>query len=303
MRNRIQRHLKLESLEDKCLLAGDVTVSVVEGNLRIEGDAADNGVAITSGDTADSYIVAGLPSDDGTPTTINGATERVEVTGVTGNMRIGLGEGNDGLRMFNANVRGNVGINMGVGNDSVQIGGPVSTTRDVNSLIHGRVAVAMAEGRDSLRIDNAGIGRGMEAHGGDGNDSILVNRSRLRGTVSLATGQGDDNVGINDSRAAFVRIGTGDGADNVALVDSAFTAVGFNGGTGDDDLAISGIRARGVWFNGGEGEDRLRFEGPNRVGLVRITGFEIIEGVSGDGANALNDDLVGYEIDDATQIS
>ncbi len=305
MRNRSQHYrMQLETLEDKCLLAGDVGVSVVDGNLHVEGDRADNGVVITSGDTADSYVIAGVPSADGSATTINGSLGRTVVSGVTGGMRIGLGQGNDGLRMFNANIRGNVGINMGEGNDAVQIGGPVSSTDRIDSLIQGRVAVALAEGRDSLRVDNTGIGGGMEAHGGEGNDSILLNHSRLRGVVSLATGPGDDNVGINDSRAAFVRIGMGDGNDNVALVDSVFTAVGVNTGPGDDNLGVSGIRARGVWFNGGAGEDRLRFQGPNRIGFVRITGFEVIEGESGDDRSDAdpNVGLAAYDAYDVTQI-
>ncbi|MCA9238955.1 MAG: hypothetical protein KDA37_02095, partial [Planctomycetales bacterium] len=90
---------RFETLEQKQLLAGDVTYEVVNGNLHLLGDAESNEIVITAGDIEGSYLVQGLngttisPADggDGSAAPVSGFV----VEGVTRNVRIDLGDGDD----------------------------------------------------------------------------------------------------------------------------------------------------------------------------------------------------------------
>lgn len=277
--NRFQQRMAIEALEDKRLLAGDVTVSLVEGSLLIQGDAASNGVAVSTGDAPDTYIVSGLVAGDG-DTSINGMFDRVEVSGVTEGIAMRLAEGDDIANLVRANVRGSVAIAAGMGNDHVNIGGPMFSVADMNTHIRGHVAVDLNEGNDSLRVGNALIGRGLAANGGPGDDDMAIVGSRLRGVVGLHTGEGADHVSITETQARFVRLGTGAGADEVALVDSAFAVIDVNMGEDHDALLVSDVHARGARFQGGPGHDALQFQGPSHIGRLVISGFETVGGSS-----------------------
>src|SRR5262245_19355375 len=82
------RRLRLECLEPRAMLAGNVTASVNgSGNLTITGSNADNQIEITQVDV-DSYLISG------TDTTINGETE-LQVDGVQGSLTVDLKGGAD----------------------------------------------------------------------------------------------------------------------------------------------------------------------------------------------------------------
>ncbi len=103
LNNQRQYRMGIEALEDKLLLAGDVTATVVDGNLMIRGDADSNGVAITSGDVLGEYLVGGLMAGDG-PTSVNGNFHRTVVNGVSGNILVGMGDGDDLANFFDLRV-------------------------------------------------------------------------------------------------------------------------------------------------------------------------------------------------------
>ena len=99
MNRSLRRSLAFEKLESKQMLAGDVIVSVVEGNLIIEGDELGNQIAVSSGEAAGTYIIRGLEGttvklgEDGEPAPETGLV----VEGVRGHVRINLGDGDDAL--------------------------------------------------------------------------------------------------------------------------------------------------------------------------------------------------------------
>ena len=110
-----QRKLRLESLENRNLLAGNVTATVVDGNLIIEGDDQDNQISIVATENRGQYIIRGRASATFGPitTTINGsdAEEGILVTGVKRSVHISMGDGNDsvstsGFEQFNVPSRG-----------------------------------------------------------------------------------------------------------------------------------------------------------------------------------------------------
>jgi hypothetical protein len=110
-------------LESRQLLAGDVAIELLDGNLVVVGDREDNVVAITADATPGNYIVAGFSDAEGVPTAIEGvANGEYLVEGVTGNVLVILGVGNDVLIITGAEFAGDVAVDTGMGNDGVFIG-------------------------------------------------------------------------------------------------------------------------------------------------------------------------------------
>ncbi len=294
LRNKTHRYrMALEHLEDKRLLAGDVSVNVIDGSLVIRGDMEANGVAVTAGDMRGEFIIAGLPVGDAA-TSINGVFDRVVVSGISRGMHLALGDGDDLANVFDVNVRGNVSIQAGAGDDHVRVGGPrrdAADSTEIATRIGGRLLVDLGSGNDRLLVTAAALGRGLDVDGGAGDDDVAITDSRSRGFVGIRTGAGEDRVVIEGTRAGLARIGTGAGADHVALVDSAFSGVSVHAGDGDDRVELAGIRARAAWFQGGMGGDGLSLTGPNHIGQFRVSGFETIHGEAGGTATDVLEDM------------
>ena len=133
--NRTNRKLTFQTLESRQLMAGNVAVSVLNGDLKITGDVKDNDVAIVQtmqqGQVVPgSYYISGLNG-----TTINGASGGAYFTGVNHDFLINLTQGgNDHLAMgtnggfdpslTNANfiVPHNLNVSFDVSGDNNQIG-------------------------------------------------------------------------------------------------------------------------------------------------------------------------------------
>ena len=96
-----RRILAVESLERRAMLAGNVTASVVGGNLIIRGDDAGNGVLVQQEAGTGNYSVTGFDFA-GSTTKINGTADgTAHLHGVTGNIDIDLKKGNDALGVGN----------------------------------------------------------------------------------------------------------------------------------------------------------------------------------------------------------
>lgn len=301
-RNKFRHQLGVETLESKRLLAGDVTVSVVQGTLVIQGDDASNGVAVRSGDTPDSYFIVGLEAG-GEPTSINGVFDRAEVSGVMRGIRMTLGAGDDLANLFQARVRGNVGIAVGQGEDHVNVGGPMASVTDVNTVIDGRLMVDLGMGHDGLRIAGSRIHHGVLVNGGLGDDSVAVAESQIRDTLAIRTGAGDDQVAIGRTLAAHVLVGMGEGADRLALVDSTFASIGAHLGGGPDQLMIAGVNAGLASFQGGAGNDVLQFNGASQFGRLRISGFETVGGGTNAASTGEDDRQEQYDVGDSWMLA
>jgi hypothetical protein len=240
-----QRTLRIESLEQKQMLAGDVTVSVLNGVLTLQGDDLDNQVAISAGETAGSFVIHAL---DGTQIILGdaeGAAELV-VDGVRRGLVANLGDGNDVLRINEASFRGNVAINMGEGDDRVSIG------------VAPEVTEASLTTDDDADIDlpSVQIGQSLLIRTGAGNDTVVINDTRGRGSLGVSTGEGDDTV----------RLGlASEGEEEAELDDEVLVSfahgVALDLGAGADDLFVNQLRAGAFHANGGAGADTMRIDG------------------------------------------
>ena len=161
-----------EVLEQRQLLAGSVTASVVDGDLVIVGDASSNRITI------DQY---GLAPDSVrvTPyhTLLDGNFFPIVFTGITGGIRAELFDGDDRLNLQDLSLPGGLQVQGGGGNDSVLL---------INAHLAGGLNTAMAAGADTVhRI----FRRGLEAVATAARrvDEPLV-RARDVETVEIADG-------------------------------------------------------------------------------------------------------------------
>src|SRR3954462_7165068 len=89
------RKCKFESLENRRMMAGDVTVRLDHGNAIITGDFFPNGVMITAGVNPGDVVVTGITAG-GHPTRVNGTPNgTVILPNVINGLRINMGFGDD----------------------------------------------------------------------------------------------------------------------------------------------------------------------------------------------------------------
>ncbi len=236
-----QRRGRFECLEQRQLLAGDVVLEVVDGQLMIQGDLEDNKIMITSGAEAGAFVVTGLDTttvhEDGQPP----GTDPVTVTGVHG-IQVDLGEGDDLVAVVGANVRGSLSIGTGAGDDRVLIG-TGGDAAELVGVLPGDLAVNI---RGSLRVDT-------DAN----NDHVSIDDATIGGPIGVAVGEGDDEVslgGTSMDESARVRVGGG-------------VRIGL--GAGDDELSLDHVNSRGaVFVHGDSGDDMVHASHTNAFAML-----------------------------------
>ncbi len=274
-----------EALEDRVLLAGNVTVAInAAGVLTISGDGAANGVDIVDTDGDGVYEIVGA----GTTTIIDngGILNGIgELTVAPTSIVINLGKGNDTLSVVDSGFAGglasgiNVSVNMGAGNDQVLVlGAGQIALGDVKiDLGAGNDQIGVfgngADGFNSLSI-SAGAGNdqvgvdGVNANaigvsGGAGNDILGVGFAGGFGTfsnsLSIDGGAGKDLVQLDGANALHGNIKLGGSADGASILNSTFTnSFTLNGNGGKDNVEIGGSNFLGInTLNGGGGKDVL----------------------------------------------
>ncbi len=296
MAHSLRPNLRFEQLEEKKLLAGDVTVAVVQGELLIDGDDLGNQIAVSSGEHPGEYLIRGLDgtvvhlADDAQP----GETSPAEgdspengilVAGVRRGIHISMYGGDDAVEISDARVRGNVVIQTGEGADHVSVGLPPASipeplseetaSGEADNLVHGvriggSLLIRTGEGEDEVRLG----GRPQEQTEETQDRSTL----RVGRRVGVKLGEGEDHLVIDAVHTAMIGIAMGDGDDHVEIADSAFGMLGVRAGDGNDTVAISGTEARLAVLLGGDGqEDTWNDLGGNHFGRLIVRGFELPE--------------------------
>lgn len=295
--------LSFESLEPKQLLAGDVTVSMVGGNLSVRGDDAANQIAITAGTAANSLVIQGL---EGTTVTMAGSTTPAPATGlevsgvrgiVTVNMQggddsvsisdvqlrrgltVATGAGNDDVTLEHVSVGGLLNVATGAGDDTVQIGPATPAASDAAPSVKAGLAIdlLLGDGADHAVVNNASAPGAIIVGGGDGADQIAMHG--VRSTALLARGGDDDaadTIDVSGAKAVAAVIGAGGGDDHVKVADAALTSLNVVLGAGNDQLSLRGVTSHVTVLAGGEGSsDEFVDGGENALGRRVVTGFEI----------------------------
>ena len=211
-----KRRLSLECLEDRQLLAGNVTAILrVDGlgsNLYIDGDSNANRITVES-IGAGKVQVRGFSDAAGLPTSVNGGANALRIfSGVANGIFIHMNGGNDLVRVTNLGIGGDLLVDLGVGNDEAVLG------RD---QVGGDARFAnTASG--PLFINNGNL----QVLGGVGNDLVFQSDEHVHGEASIDLGDGNDTVlmrrppgsGQNVEYFSVTNIDTDLGADTVDII-------------------------------------------------------------------------------------
>lgn len=242
------RRLAAETLENRALLAGNISASVHQGVLVLIGDAQSNGVLIRA--SGDSLEVVGADAG-GAATTINGEAS-FTAGGVTRGLAAWLGNGNDAVTFGDASavaIPGAVVVGTGNGSDSIS-----------GSLNNGwRAVFTLGAGDDDVSLSNSVLGTlaittDFWGSPNNGSDEVSLSGVRANRGAVIATGGGDDTVEIGggSSFPLFLTIATGDGADRVKLEGTADAAIAVSNaltiatGRGNDIVNAQYVEVDGV---------------------------------------------------------
>jgi hypothetical protein len=288
-RRRANRPLRVEMLESKLPLAGNITATLAGGFLTLAGDANANFAQI--GGTNGIVRVVGIG------TTINGAPLRT-FTGVTNIDFLGNG-GSDSLTVSSLTLAGDLFASLDsttAGNDrltmlNVNVGGDIDVRTDPVDAVLGEVN--SSAGADIVSLTNVRAGDdvfvvtgGIGGLAGVANDIIIANRVNaanndlLAATFSLfKTGNGQDSITLtsldidadlfvdaspdfgNSSAADFVTVSTAAVTGFLDIrTDDVLTATS----RGNDTATVNGVAAAGL---------RLATQGGNDVVSVLNSTF------------------------------
>lgn len=304
--------LNLESLEGRWLMAGDVSVNVIGGNLFIVGDDAANHIVVSDGAAAGDVDITGVG------TTVNGGASVTK--SVTGNIFIVMRGGGDQVDLEDLNAPKNLAVTMDDGDDIVNAG-----LTEPNAVTVGRSAVfALGPGNDDLTANYLNVTQELAIQAGTGDDDIalgtlltldadVIARDLVinlgRGTnnltgigidvkraigigggngtntinldavdaniLAIATGDGDDTINIDGLRARHVGISTGKGGDDVTIENAQINNLGVELWAGDDSLSIGTSNINRAAMDGGKGTDTYNNLGGNTFGQAIRRRFEI----------------------------
>jgi hypothetical protein len=256
-RNRTTQ-LRIEALESRAMMAGNVTAAVVGGNLLIRGDNQFNDIAITAGPNPGDFLITG---NNGT--TVNGSSAPITESGVTRNVMIAFKKAGCTLKIGDSqdqtlSIPGQLAIGAGSGNNTIDL---------ENLQIGGNLNVGLGNGQNTLTVDSV-TARAALIGAGSGGDTVTISNTTVTKEFLVGTGNGSDTVTI-----------TGPGADAVM---ARSLSVLTGGGSDVVNLADVDIR-RGLLVNLGRGDDTLNLNGGNTVG-----GMAVLLGGPGDDDLAVN---------------
>jgi hypothetical protein len=285
----LQKRLRIEALEEKIALAGDVTVAVINGDLVITGDAADNSLVV---ERANYYN----PLEDhqirikGTElTNINGVTDQwIFFDGLTRDMQVNLGNGSDTIHIYGLDsgldgdelfIPRDLVVNMGNGDDHVVLGVTPAEefyyTGDPNP----------DPDFQPLHQSPLGVGRDITINLGSGADSVLFASTVVGDDLSISDSSGNTEIiewtianwispNVTTSIGDDVNITLGGGDDYVDLLELTIGGdVIYDLGGGADYAALQGFTSGGsVLVNAGAGANEVVIGSGTIGGGVLLTG-------------------------------
>ncbi len=269
--------LQVERLEPRTCMAGNVTASLAGGILTLTGDSLAN--EIQAYQTAPgSYRIVGNPG-----TTVNGAAF-VNVSGVTGDVNINLGNGDDFVQLMLVAPK-NLNIDMGTGNDFVSLGGFFELPPGAQSLpysveVKGNLSIKTSPVETAPPKQSFMESMAMAGEPPPQSDTLFILDSLVWGTANLTTGPQDDYVLLfNTQFKNALNIDTGAGNDSLDVIGISVTGkTSVVAGSGDDSVAVlDSAFANDVTLDGGTGNgDFLMNFGNAFTKPATIKGFEVV---------------------------
>jgi len=317
--NRTNRKLTFQTLESRQLMAGDVTVSVLNGDLKVTGDIKDNDVAIfqvmQQGQVVPGrFFVNGLNG-----TTINGGTNGFNAIGVNHDFLINMTQGGDDHLALGTNG----GFNPATTNANFIVPHNLNVSFDIsgdNNLevkgitVKNNATITAGSGDNTMDIrGNFGVKTKFQTllpHGiltikaGGGDNELQLHNGSVLNDVNIQIGLahvGHDFVGVvamNVGRNLNIQSGGGGSDFNGIAVQGVHVGhdLWITGGIKGDIVTIGNTTVADQLFASlGHGDDSLSLEG------VTAAITAVFGGVDSDTFHQLNANLgpqpqiVGFE--------
>jgi len=296
------RTLGLESLEDRALKAGDVTVALVGDDLVIIGDNAANEVRIRQ--SLGRLVVEGLNG-----TQINGRDRAFKAL-VGDDVRVDLNGGLDKLTvdhetplLFQTDIKGDLDVdevedvklfNLDLhGSLDVDLEGVTGRVRMFDFVIEGLTSIHGTGGEQVAEL-NAGIfDKNLTINfSGSGDDTVTLGAVTADANVNITTGSGRDDVRTD----FFTRIGLDlnidtDSNDDFVQVQSTIITddLFIDVGNGDNEVVINSVIVDDIVINLDDGDDdvlTLAVEQADQV-TIDVDNDDILD-IDAAGINQLN---------------
>jgi hypothetical protein len=290
--NSLRKRFYFEQLESRSMLAGNVTVDLIAGNVFVIGSGAANALTIT--DDGDNLVVTGVPDINGAGTSLStntgvsissGTVAAIAKTAITADVYIHLLYGRDELSIDGHNrndmlTRSEINVSGGEGNDILTMGASMP------NWVVNNLTIDLDEGDDILELDhlyvNASVEDNVTILTGLGRDTITLGAKEpmmigtvltgilIDGNLAIDAGFGDDTVNV-DRVAAFVNLKIDLEAGNDTLnmgrvnpkgfVESSVQARGnlvIDTSVGHDSVHLDAVLINGnIIVNTYEGDDRV----------------------------------------------
>lgn len=206
LRKKLHRSLRLEMLEGRALLAGDVTVSLVGTTLFIDGDASANEVEITPGASVGQYVITGLNN-----TIINGPSLIVDPFDL---IDVNLAGGSDTFTIRGASVNSRLVI---AGDIDIDNADGNNTNKLINVQLNDALTITKVGGTSESNLEITGtliVGdTTLDTAGFDGDSKTVISGdSRIQGNLTIDNDDGEDHfVCVASTIDGDVDIDNGDG--------------------------------------------------------------------------------------------
>lgn len=241
-----------ELLEQRTLLAGNVTAALVSGDLIVQGDDADNVVDLLTNE-AGNIVLRGL---DGT--SINGRTNFVPADGIpeiSGDLQIFLAGGDDTLAINGIQITDSLQIEDDTGDNTLTI---------QSCATGANLWIGQGAGDDVIRVSDSTVGRHFVVSPSGGENVLLTERVQVSGdTLFQAGDQADSMIFSASNFSNDLLVTSGAGSDFL-----------FVGPSKEDQPRT--VIEKDVQIRTGAGDDDIVFRGPNKFG-----GITILSGAAG----------------------
>lgn len=288
------KQLGFETLEDRQLMAGNVTAVVNAGRLDITGDASANSITINFLTATNRYQIIGNTAG-GSNTTINGVDANqagneqfINVSQLTRGVVIRMNAGDDVVNFASGGITEtrvpqSMDVLLGDGNDTFtagrvgnQAGGadPIASTFIVQRFL----TIVGGGGNDTIDVTNAQIGRDLHIDGdtgsgfatSDGNDTIRMATTftpsggteqtfpvSVGGDVRIRGGGGNDLVQFTNLNVGDdMRIEDAAGALTLTLTNvNVNDALTISKSGGVDTITLQNISSKSLTMDTGSGND------------------------------------------------
>jgi hypothetical protein len=268
------RPLRLEQLENRMLMAGNVRVEIEDGTLYLRGDTFANAVAVHQ--VAERrFIVTGFAYGSGR-TRVNGSFQPQRMYGVFNDINANMHEGSDILVMHNHPQRRQELADQLSGGRAGTI--PPSPDPDLigqRMRVPRDLVINTQGGDDGIGLDVVagapGFGGFVRINTDEGHDQFLGIATARGSQGRIFTGEGNDRVSGGPVSPRLAVIITGGGNDKVELPAAHYGQLNVELGAGDDLLTNAGaVSAAGASFDLGDGIDQLRLDDLDIAGLLLI---------------------------------